>query len=252
MGADRQADGESVSFMVINEAIFHQCGTFWNEPMPVHFVLSDPETLERAAAGARTALAARFDAYTGGADLWADTAGEAMPHFGWKDPRNTFTLPVWQQIFPRVRVIHVLRHGIDVAASLARRHGAALRESTGQMHPPALTVLQDHGLGVLSSRRGWNLMEAFTMWEQYVEKARANLADVGDRGIEVRFEDLLERPDELIETLAEFCGVPAPEQVEKSLEQLDSGRALAYRQEPALVRFAETVRDALGRHGYTP
>jgi hypothetical protein len=145
-----------------------------------------------------------------------------------------------------------LRHGIDVAASLARRHGAALRESTGQMHPPALTVLQDHGLGVLSSRRGWNLMEAFTMWEQYVEKARANLADVGDRGIEVRFEDLLERPDELIETLAEFCGVPAPEQVEKSLEQLDSGRALAYRQEPALVRFAETVRDALGRHGYTP
>ena len=40
MGADQQADSESVSFMSINEGILHQCGAFWSEPMSAHFLLS--------------------------------------------------------------------------------------------------------------------------------------------------------------------------------------------------------------------
>ncbi len=30
--------------------------------------------------------------------------------WGWKDPRNTFTLPMWLSIFPKARVLHVLRN----------------------------------------------------------------------------------------------------------------------------------------------
>jgi hypothetical protein len=252
MGADRQADGESVSFMLINETIFHQCGTFWNEPMPVHFVLSDSELLERAAAVAREALIARFDNYAGQRDQWPAGGGEDRPLFGWKDPRNTFTLPVWKRIFPNARVIHVLRHGVDVAGSLARRHGAALLAATGESPAAALTVIRDHALGILSSRRGWNLAEALTMWEQYVEKARLELAEMGDRGLEIRFEDLLQRPDVLVPTIAQFCGVPVPARAEDAFARIDASRAYAYRQDPERVAFAEAMRVILGRQGYTP
>ena len=118
-----------------------------------------------------------------------------MPAFGWKDPRNTFTLPVWKQVFPNLRTLHIVRHGVDVAASLARRHAKALRAATGESVPSALTVIRDHALGVLSSRRGWTLAEALTMWEQYVEKARQESAALGERALEVRYEDLLLEPE---------------------------------------------------------
>ena len=172
--------------------------------------------------------------------------------FGWKDPRNTFTLPVWRQIFPELRVIHILRHGVDAAASLSRRHAEALRSAAGESHPSALTVIRDHALGVLSSRRGWTLAEALTMWEQYVEKARLQLAELEGRGIEVRFEDLLQTPEPVVAKIAAFCRLPEPASGPELLEHLSPGRAFAFKRDPELVAFAEASRAALDRYGYSP
>lgn len=250
MGADRQADGESVTFMLINEAIFQQCGSFWNEPMPIHYVLSDQAFLDRASNIARAALTTHFNTYKG-ANSPLDNEAQLQPSFGWKDPRNTFTLPVWKQIFPNLRVIHIVRHGVDVAASLSRRHGDALRAATGERVPPALTVIRDHALGVMSSRRGWNLAEALTMWEQYVEKARLELAEAGDKGLEIRFEELLQSPQKLVPKIAEFCGLTRPENVDGAFDGIDPSRALAYREDPELRSFAETASEVLNRYGYS-
>ena len=41
--------------------------------------------------------------------------------WGFKDPRSTFTLPLWLDVFPDARVLHVTRHGVDVAQSLRVR-----------------------------------------------------------------------------------------------------------------------------------
>jgi hypothetical protein len=43
--------------------------------------------------------------------------------WGWKDPRNSLTLPFWQRLIPRMRYVLCLRNPIDVAASLRRRDG---------------------------------------------------------------------------------------------------------------------------------
>ena len=37
------------------------------------------------------------------------------PAWGWKDPRNTFTLPMWLELFPKAKVIHVYRDGQEVS-----------------------------------------------------------------------------------------------------------------------------------------
>ncbi len=250
MGADQQADAESVTFMRINEAIFHQCGTFWSEPMPVHVVLAQPEHLDRIAALARETLAAELERYAGQSGWRPGTPPDATPPFGWKDPRNTFTLPVWRRVFPSCRAIHIVRHGVDVAASLARRHRRACLSATGESVPSPLAVFQDHALGVLSSRRGWTVAEAFAMWEQYVEKARLEAADMGEQAVEVRFEDLLTQPDRVVPTIARFCGAPRAEARDVMPGQLEPGRAFAYRGDPELVTFAESVSDILQRYGY--
>jgi len=252
MGADRQADSESVAFMLINESILHQCGAFWSEPMSAHFVLAEPETAEHLAVSAREALAAQLAKYAGPSGWHLEAGTKEFPAFGWKDPRNTFTLPVWKQVFPNLRTIHIVRHGVDVAASLAHRHAAALRAATGEPVPSALTVIRDHALGVLSSRRGWTIAEALTMWEQYVEKGRQESAALGERALEVRYEDLLTQPEQVIPTLATFCGVPAPVQHGALLDGLEPGRAFAFRRDPKLVAFARSARRILERYGYAP
>ncbi|HSC14846.1 MAG TPA: hypothetical protein VLI71_06990, partial [Gammaproteobacteria bacterium] len=139
-----------------------------------------------------------------------------------------------------------------VAASLARRHSAALRAATGESVPSALTVIRDHALGILSSRRGWTLTEAFTMWEQYVEKAREESAALAPRALEVRYEDLLVQPERVIPAVATFCRVPAPAQYGPLLDGLEPGRAFAFRGDPELAAFAGSVREVLARYGYGP
>ena len=252
MGADRQADSESVAFMLINEGILHQCGAFWSEPMSAHFMLAQPELAEHIAASAREALAAQLDRYAGPSGWHLDARAKELPPFGWKDPRNTFTLPVWKQVFPNLRAIHIVRHGVDVAASLARRHAAALRAATSESVPSALTVIRDHALGILSSRRGWTIAEALTMWEQYVEKARQESAALGERALEVRYEELLTQPERVIPAVAAFCRAPAPALDAALLGGLEPGRAFAFRRNPDLVAFAGSVREVLARYGYAP
>jgi hypothetical protein len=247
MGADQQGDSESVTFLTLNETILHQCGAFWSEPMSAHFLLSQPESANQLAEIMMETLPQHLPRYLGA----EGTDGNlSLPDlFGWKDPRNTFTLPVWRQIFPQLRVIHVIRHGIDVAASLARRHKQALVEATGTAHPPALTVIRDNALGVLSSRRGWIVLEALAMWEQYVEKARSEAQELGDRALEVRFEDLLSEPVSTISQISAFCGVPDASAIP---QQIVKGRAFAFRADSELTTIAQMAGDPLKRFGYAP
>jgi hypothetical protein len=252
MGADQQADSESVTFLQLNEAILQQCGAFWSEPMPAHFLLAQQELTAQVAEWAGGELTAKFGRYTGqSGERPARPIPVPLP-FGWKDPRNTFTLPVWRQLFPQLKIIHIVRHGVDVAASLSRRHAAALRSATGESAPSALTVIREHALGILSSRRGWTLAEALTMWEQYADKARLEAAELKQRALEIRFEDLLTQPARLLPIIARFCGVPEPANHTELVERFAAGRAFAFRESRELTAFAATVPEILGRYGYAP
>jgi hypothetical protein len=64
--------------------------------MSAHFMLAQPNVVEHLGATARDALAERFDAYAGPSASHLKESGDEMTLFGWKDPRSTFTLPVWE------------------------------------------------------------------------------------------------------------------------------------------------------------
>ena len=48
------------------------------------------------------------------------------PVWGWKDPRNSITLPFWRQLLPELKVVICLRNPLDVAASLNKRGSASI------------------------------------------------------------------------------------------------------------------------------
>jgi len=46
---------------------------------------------------------------------------ETSQTWGWKDPRNSLTLPFWKTLFPNLRVVVCLRNPLEVAYSLQKR-----------------------------------------------------------------------------------------------------------------------------------
>ena len=58
--------------------------------------------------------------------------------WGWKDPRNVFTLPLWLRVFPEAKIIYIVRNGVDVAASLLVLSGFLLNFAGSLLGPRPL------------------------------------------------------------------------------------------------------------------
>lgn len=72
---------------------------------------------------------------------------ERYPVWGWKDPRNSLTVPFWKRILPDLKVVICLRNPMEVAHSLSKRgslsHTFALN-LWQTYHRQLLATLQDH------------------------------------------------------------------------------------------------------------
>lgn len=106
--------------------------------------------------------------------------------WGWKDPRNTLTLPLWLKLFPKARVIHVIRNGIDSSLSLWRR-------------------CQKLGVGAPYCL---DLNYCFDLWERYVNEGLRLRSLSEQRYYEIHYEHLLDDPLPQIRDLLTFVGMP--------------------------------------------
>ena len=96
---------ENLSFVRLNDAILTRSGGGWDfPPAPSIGWASSPElALERAEAGALLESFRRREPW------------------GWKDPRNSLTLPFWRPLIPDLKVVICVRDPLEVADSLYHR-----------------------------------------------------------------------------------------------------------------------------------
>jgi hypothetical protein len=119
-----------------------------------------------------------FEAYStrAGKPRWAD-----------KSPRNVHRLRFIREHFPKSKFIHVLRDGRDVVCSL-RTH---LRTVEGD----------------IDDRSTWNPIEPSI--DRWVRDVSAGLVGRGESWYtEVRYEDLVAKPEETLRALFDFLGEP--------------------------------------------
>jgi hypothetical protein len=92
---------ESRSFVRLNEDLLTQFGGRWDDPpnFPAgwEFTLAVGPLLERAA------------------ELLEQSRLQA---WGWKDPRNSLTMPFWQRLVPDLKIVVCVRNPLEVARSL--------------------------------------------------------------------------------------------------------------------------------------
>jgi len=96
---------EHVRFVALNDEILRRLGGSWNNPPEFRAgweVMPEVEVLTKQA----KKLIKRLN----GRNYW-----------GWKDPRNSLTLPFWRRIVPELKVVVCLRNPLEVAHSLRKR-----------------------------------------------------------------------------------------------------------------------------------
>jgi sulfotransferase family protein len=115
---------------------------------------------------------------------------ESGARWGWKAPRSVYLLPFLHIQFPKLKFIHVLRDGRDMAFSKNRNQ------------------LRKHGRAVLNWCERWFCplpVRSLLLWERVnLRAAEYSEAQLRENYHRVRFEDLCQAPIETSERILKF------------------------------------------------
>lgn len=190
--------------------------------------------------------------------------------WGWKDPRNTFLLPFWLDIFPKAKFIHIYRNGIDVANSLAYRelqriNGALKRrrkfpdimdrqasqiKSTGYLiYFLRKIVIRYEKIDPLYKYEEFkihpviSLDKGFDVWCAYMKRASYHLNNIKNDILEIRYEDFLMDPGHWLKRVSEFCSLSGDEErINSIVADVNPNRRYAFRHKPSLMNFYNKVK----------
>lgn len=255
VGERKMADHEPYFFLGLNDWIIRQCGGAWDHPEPIHDLLeSSPVRALVVDYLYQMMLTPRVASYLG----WKNFLRYRTPFrldvpWGWKDPRNTFTLPLWLELFPDAKVVHVYRNGVDVVGSLKAREekSVARAQALHERRNTLLYSLRPKRGGFVGSLRCGSLEGGFTLWESYLDEAKKHVADCGQRAFEIKYEDLLSEPFEVLSSLVDFCELSANgTHIAAVSKQANRDRALAYKEDRELRSFAAKAAERLAARGY--
>ena len=175
---------ENLLFKDINIHWLQRASAHWARPEPfLHDLATYPHRIPELAD-----IAAQYLN-----DDWRDDEPvRAHRLWGWKDPRNTLTLPIWLQLFPEATLIHCVRDGVDVALSLQRRELRRLFKNSDvpTMLPPLIP-------------RG------YALWKTYVRQG-FEIEQRYPRTLRIRYEDMMHDPKREIDKLLRLLAIENP------------------------------------------
>ena len=168
--------------------------------------------------------------------------------WGWKDPRNTLTYEIWNEIYPNNKVIAIRRHGLDVAMSLHKRSNDWMDKSL------QLGVKGSHNaklrlFGYSDSYKSLNISSALKVWENYEDKVES-LSGTNNI-LQVKYEDILLNTDALLDEIQEFLGASiSKSDRNKIISQIVPDRAYAHRKNSALQHYIVSNQECFNKFGY--
>jgi hypothetical protein len=253
-GAVKDQNNEALFFQDLNAWLLGQCGGRWDNPAAFnHYFWRNAETVKWSELYLRNLLVSpRALQFLGARYAIRGILGLETP-WGWKDPRNTFTLPLWLRIFGDAKVVSIERNGVDVAQSLRAREINILNDAPRLYRRNRLAFfLRLRRSGFVHSPRCLVLEDGFALWEEYASQARAAMGQVpAERVLALRYEDVLADPVKWLGQSADFCGLKVSQnQIENAAKNIRTDRANAYESDVELANFAAERSAALSAHGY--
>ena len=251
VGKEKERNHEAIFFLRINDWILNLCGGAWDNPEVVDSLLKNKELFEMVTSYLQKYLRSPRNQefldlnQTGGFNLFSMT----IP-WGWKDPRNTFTLPIWLTLFPEAKVLHIVRNGVDAAASLKTRGEEEMQASKSW----AANANSYYLPRFVTSVSCLNLENGFKLWEKYVSKGVETLNTVNPiNKMEIRYEDLVSDKGELLTSLCDFSGLKVSAvEIKAALTTINPHKAFAYQSNSSLLNFYDKVKNSPMMKQYYP
>ncbi|MEO0096415.1 MAG: sulfotransferase [candidate division WOR-3 bacterium] len=251
IGNDLEENLESMFFLTLNEWILRQSGGAWDNPNAGRWFLNRSEIFQLVYEYIKDRVYGfpiisylgwkRFIKYKGNLNNMREP-------WGWKDPRNTITLPLWLKLYPDAKVIHIYRNGVAVAVSLYKRECEHLKIAKAK-HIKRKTFglykfIPKKG-GFVWSSRCLSLEDAFTLWEEYTEMALKMMETVKEQGFTIKYEDFLNKPVSILSELRDFCELNCSNEfIDKLAFQVKPERANAYKKLPELMICFERISNS--------
>ena len=231
MGARQATETvEALFFRRRNELMFALAHATWDNPRALALALEEPHLRVAFAKTVAHNLGSLRSLRFAPPDALRRLMRGRNRVWGFKDPRSCITLPVWLEVFPAARVIHIVRDGNAVASSLVRRGETQLKK------------------GYVDSLVSLDSTLCVNLWADYVLLAHKHCAAVDPiRFLEVRYESLLGAPKKEVGRLAAFLGLAvSDERVDKAASRIDKPRPA----EPAAGHVSPKAREAFALYDY--
>lgn len=175
MGVIKDPNYEAMHFLSINQQVMWKSGYDWYKP-------GLPPQEHWHAIPARELYREHFRLNGRLASLKQKLRNE---DWGWKDPRNTFTLPMWLAKFPKAKVIALYREEEDIVKSLQNRN-------------------QIKGEVQVSELNDANYCRQ--LCQDYQKQASYYQEQLGENYLELQYEDLKKHDASAIHALESFTG----------------------------------------------
>jgi len=256
MGKKVSGNHEAKFFQELNIWLFNELGGRWDYPPKMDYLFENKEMLDLTLTYIDQLIqSSKFVKYLGWKhyvlrNYFLKKQGKL---WGWKDPRNIYTLPLWQKLFPEAKVIYIERHGVDVANSLRKRSLKGFQKRKDDFQRPKKLYSFDSGRFGLSSEsiRCCTLEGGFSLWEEYICQGRKNISSMNAGNLLVlQYEELLKNPSDTITKIEGFLGLEQNIQEQQPNISVKENRAYAYRNKPELQEFADRVSSRLMNYEY--
>jgi hypothetical protein len=272
VGWDNTNESEAKFFLARNEKLFQVSGGSWDNPKPIDVLVQNEELRAQAIRILTRDLQSwRMINYLGPQRYfeYSNVFNLDVP-WGWKDPRNTFLLPLWLDIFPNAKIVHIYRNGVDVAQSLGVREQKRIANELSR-HPELDETVRDQWQQLKQSggslylfrklqnrvakmhpleryehikvRPCISVEKGFELWSTYMERVYRILRGLSNPVYELKYEEFLAHPFQFLDSLQQFCELNAgTERIQMVSTSVNAGRRYAFTNNGNLVKFYEDIR----------
>ncbi len=251
MGKDLQTDHESKFFIQLNKWIYQNAGADWARPKALEELIDYAPARKQVEEYLRIRIASSSSKKFSGRNL-KNGLFDMDSKWGWKDPRNGPSLPIWKDIWPEMKIIHVVRHGVDVAASLHSRSLKNWTEDEGRFKKwTKMYKWRSSKSPIRKGQRAATLSHALEFWAEQMDVEKKVIQSY-ENVLEIRYEDLLTSPAVVLKDIWNYIGKETDEKLLREIETMvDYSRAFAYKQNEELSVFAQENKSILEKFGYS-
>jgi len=237
-------NNEALFFFKLNEWILKEANASWDNPYNFNFINDNfkehiIKVLESHLKGFRRIEFLGLKNFI----KYKDIRYLDFP-WGWKDPRNTFTIEIWRKIFPSTKILHIYRNPIDVAESLRKREIELQRTFKKNWKKKVKELLLIVRVEYQQSLRVQNIHEGIELWREYIAKAFSLDKDFKKSILHIRYETFTENPEGILRNALNFLELKFSEtDILNVVKNVKADRTFAFTGREDLIEIYNQIKN---------